>query len=145
MSNPQELRARYLRERVLTASPAQRVAMLYDRLALDLRRAADSEVGKPSVTPGLVPTGVEHLDHAIAIVVELRASLDHTAGEVADNLASLYSYLIGEVLAVRGGSAERLAGAMAIVEQLRGAWTEVAASMSSGAGARPGDAVAWVS
>jgi flagellar protein FliS len=144
MSNAQELRMRYLRERVLTASPAQRVAMLYDRLALDLRRAADSIAAQPGDTVA----GVEYLDHAVAIVVELRASLDHTAGEVADNLGSIYGYLIRELLAVRGGSTDRLTGIVAIVEQLREAWTQVAAAMATGTSpgaARSGDTVAWVS
>ena len=125
-----ELRDRYLRDRVLTASPVQRVVMLYDRLSLDLARAADSEA-------------VEPVDHAVQIVAELLASLDQSAGGPAENLAALYGYLIRELLAVRGGGRDRLAGAARIVETLREAWTAVAAQ-GGVAPATPAAAGAWV-
>jgi flagellar protein FliS len=128
----EDFRARYLRERVLTASPAQRVVMLYDRLSLDLARAGDDAVPDP----------VQHVDHAVSIVAELRSSLDVTAGGPADNLAALYTYLLRELLAVRGGERARLAGCVQIVETLRAAWTKVAAEQL--AAAVPAAAGAWV-
>lgn len=40
-----DLRARYTNQRVMTATPGQRLVMLYDRLALDLRRAHGEQHG----------------------------------------------------------------------------------------------------
>ncbi|HZC72232.1 MAG TPA: flagellar export chaperone FliS [Jatrophihabitans sp.] len=109
-----DLRARFLRDRVLTATPAQRVVMLYDRLALDIARA------------GAGAAKTADIDHAVQIVVELRSSLDVTAGGPADNLASIYAHLIIELLAIRGGERDRLPKVAAIVESLRQAWTQAA-------------------
>ncbi|MCU1659904.1 MAG: Flagellar protein FliS, partial [Pseudonocardiales bacterium] len=81
-----DARARYLRDRVLTATPAQRVVMLYDRLALDLGLAstvAASAVGISAVGTSAVDTDrhavAAHLSHALEVVAELHASLDLTA------------------------------------------------------------------
>jgi flagellar protein FliS len=121
-------RARFLRDRVLTATPAQRVVMLYDRLALDLARADND---RQSTTD---------LDHALRIVTELRASLDVNAGGPADNLASLYAYMLRELLAIRGGERDRLPKVAAIVESLRQAWAQVAEQV----GVASTQAGAWV-
>jgi flagellar secretion chaperone FliS len=123
-----DLRARFLRDRVLTATPAQRVVMLYDRLALDLARAANSA------------ESTTDLDHALRIVTELRASLDTDAGGPADNLASLYAYMLRELLAIRGGERDGLPKVAAIVESLRQAWTQVAEQVSTA----PTQTGAWV-
>ena len=132
--NTDELRTRYLRERVLTASPAQRVAMLYDRLTLDLTRAAAASVAQPN----------EHIDHALQIVAELRASLDESVGQLGENLAAIYGYLLRELIAVRGGDTARLAGVTEIVETLRFAWTKIANELAP-ADTAPLAAGAWVS
>jgi flagellar protein FliS len=93
-----EVRARYLRDRVMTATPAQRVVMLYDRLGLDLTRAGEE--------PDEIAAG-KHVSHAMEIVAELRASLDITAGGPADNLAAIYAFLLRELVAVRTGQLAR--------------------------------------
>jgi flagellar protein FliS len=130
MSMPgDEVRARYLRDRVLTATPAQRVVMLYDRLGLDLMRAADTQD---------VFVAGQQLSHAMEVVAELRASLDVTAGGPAENLASIYGYLLGELVAARGGDTDRLAALRPIVSSLRDAWAqagELAAAASAPASA----------
>ena len=130
--NTDELRTRYLRERVLTASPAQRVVMLYDRLTLDLTRAAAASTAQPS----------EHIDHAMQIVAELRSSLHESVGQPGDNLAAIYGYLLRELIAIRGGATARLAGITEIVETLRSAWTIAAQQIADTA---PLAAGAWVS
>jgi flagellar protein FliS len=129
-----ELRARYLRDRVLTATPAQRVVMLYDRLGLDLTLAASAE---DSFAVG------ERLSHAMQVVAELQASLDVTAGGPAENLTSIYGYLMSELIAARGGEIARLDGAARIVTTLREAWAKASESVTS----TPPDRVAagtWV-
>ncbi len=128
-------RARYLHQRVMTATPGQRVVMLYDRLALDLTRADDA-LGQ---TVPDVYSARQHVDHAMQIVAELAGSLRHENGGPADNLASIYNYLLGELTAVRGGATARLAGARDIVGTLRDAWaTAVTSTMA------PAAAGAWV-
>jgi flagellar protein FliS len=130
-----DLRARYLSDRVLTATPAQRVVMLYDRLHLDLARACGA--ADPADRGS-------HLDHALQVIAELAGSLDVRAGGPAENLAALYGYLVGELVAVRGGQTGRLAGTQSIVETLRAAWTAAvglaagAAMTSAGAPVRDG-------
>src|SRR5579862_2329951 len=87
-----DARARYLSDRVLTASPAQRVVMLYDRLGLDIGRAqAAYDAGDPI-------TAATHTSHGLRIMAELRSSLNITEWTGAADLASLYSYLLLKLL-----------------------------------------------
>lgn len=142
MTTPDELRLRYLRERVLTASPAQRVAMLYDRLALDLARAEEGL----TATTAADREAATALDHAMQIVTELLGSLDVEAGGPAGNLAALYGWMLRELLAVRTGDGPRLPAVTEAVTTLRGAWTAAAEQLSAGAVTTAGaGAVAWVS
>ncbi len=145
-----EVRTRYLRDRVLTASPAQRVVMLYDRLGLDLTLAqaaltdgSNAPDAVPDAAPDVVAAGA-HLGHALQVVAELQASLDSSAGGPAANLASLYAFLVGEIIAIRGGAAERLPAVAEIVGTLRDAWAQAAQSLSSEARSVSAAAGAWV-
>lgn len=121
-----DLRARYLSQRVMTATPGQRVVMLYDRLHLDLQRAA--AVAEPAESG-------EHVSHAMEIVAELAGSLNQTAGGPAENLASIYGYLLTELSAIRSGASEKLAGAQRIVAALREAWTQAVSTLPTPAAA----------
>jgi flagellar protein FliS len=129
-----EARERFLRNRVMTATPAQRIVLLYDRLGLDLTRA--------STAPDDYTFG-SHLSHALAIVSELLGSLDVSAGGPAENLASIYGYLTTELLAARGEhDAARVETVAGIVTTLREAWAQ-AADVVDGA-PQPARAGAWV-
>jgi flagellar protein FliS len=80
-------RARFLQDRVLTATPGQRIVMLFDRLLLDLTRA--------SMLPASDSIGIrQHAGHASQIVAELYGSLDPNAGGPVDNLLAIYGYLL---------------------------------------------------
>jgi flagellar protein FliS len=117
-------RERYLRDRVLTASPAQRVVMLYDRLGLDLNLASSAdELGAAS----------GHIGHALLVLAELRASLDLTAGGPAENLASIYGFLLAELIAAQTGDLDRLESARTIVGSLREAWAQASDQVASAA------------
>jgi flagellar protein FliS len=128
-----DLRARFLRDRVMTATPAQRVVMLYERLTLDLARAEAKRT-------------TADLDHAVQIVVELRSSLNTEVGGPADNLAAIYGYLIRELIAVRGGQWPLLPKITAVVDGLRQAWTQAADQLAAGSDTAqpPAAAGAWV-
>ncbi len=85
-------REAYLAASVSTASPAQLLVMLCERLVLDLQRATDAlRRGEPSQAH-------EPLLHAQEIVVELRATLRVDAWEGGPGLAALYDYLYGELV-----------------------------------------------
>lgn len=118
------VRARYLRDRVMTASPMQRVVMLYDRLGLDIGRACtidDSALAS------------QHLGHAMQVVAELRSCLDLTAGGPAENLAALYGFLLREIAAAQCGDTARLQPVQGMISTLRDAWAQVDAEVSGSA------------
>lgn len=118
-----EFRARYLRDRVMTASPAQRVVMLYDRLSVDLQLAR-AGADDPAALSG-------HVSHAVKIVAELYGSLDVSAGGPAENLASIYTFLLNELMGVqRSGEAGALAAVERIVGDLRQAWAAAAGQLA---------------
>ncbi|MPQ99506.1 flagellar export chaperone FliS [Modestobacter sp. I12A-02628] len=119
------LRARYLSDTVSTASPQRLLVMLYDRLALDLERA------QAALGSGDRQTANDTLRNAQAIVFELRESLNVDAWEGGPRLSALYSWLLGElVLANVQGNVRKVADCRTIVEPLRDAWREAAASLA---------------
>lgn len=130
-----DMRAKYLNQRVMTATPGQRVVMLYDRLVLDLTRACDIYATDPTDTY----SANQAVSHAMQIVAELAGSLRQVPDSPSDNLASIYGYLLQELTASMGGEARRLAGARTIVVTLRDAWAEAVSST-----ANPSAAGAWV-
>ena len=120
------LRARYMGDTVATASPQQLLVMLYDRLALDLERAEDALVGADR------ETAHEELMHAQAIVLELRASLQVEVWDGGPRLAALYAWLIGELIQANlKGDVRRVRDCRKVVEPLRDAWREAAASLAA--------------
>jgi flagellar protein FliS len=119
------LRARYLGDSVATASPQQVLVMLYDRLTLDLERA---QVG---VAEGDRPRVNEELQHAQAIVIELLSSLQVDAWEGGPRLAALYNWLLSELVQANlKMDANRIASCRQVVEPLRDAWRQAAASLA---------------
>ncbi len=118
MTSPAQ-RARYLADSVATASPARLLLMLYDRLVLDLGQAEES------LRAGERESANDRLQNAQAIVIELRASLDPTAWSGGPGLASLYSFLLTELIGVNvRGDADRAGACRRLVEPLRDAWRE---------------------
>jgi len=120
------LRARYLGDRVATASPQQLLVMLYDRLALDLER------GEDALVRGDRDAAREQLQHAQEIVLELRASLDVDIWDGGPRLAALYGWLVTELIQANvKGDLRRVRDCRKVVEPLRDAWREAAASLQS--------------
>ncbi len=119
------LRARYLGDAVATSSPQQVLVMLYDRLALDLERA------QKAVAAGDRSEASEQLQHAQAIVLELMSSLQVDAWEGGPRLASLYSWLLTELVQANiRGDRNRVRSCLQVVEPLRDAWRQAAASLA---------------
>ena len=110
-------RAQFLRESVLSASPERLVTMMYDRLTLDLERAATA------ATEGDRGATSLHAGHAQDILAELMSSLDLSFWDGAKNLFGLYTYLLTETMAATVElDAARLAACRAHVAELRDAW-----------------------
>ncbi|WP_448611663.1 flagellar export chaperone FliS [Geodermatophilus sp. URMC 60] len=120
------LRARYMGDAVTTASPQRLLVMLYDRLALDLERA------QAAFTAGDRAEANLQLQHAQDIVLELRSSLQVDAWESGPRLAALYSWLLGELVQANvKADRNRVASCLQVVEPLRDAWRQAAASLTA--------------
>ncbi|RBY86057.1 flagellar export chaperone FliS [Blastococcus sp. TF02A-26] len=120
------LRARYLGDTVTTASPQQLLVMLYDRLALDLDRA------QTALAAGDRDVAGQQLNHAQEIVLELRSSLDVDAWEGGPRLAALYSWLLTELVQANvKADRNRVASCLQVVEPLRDAWRQAAATLAT--------------
>jgi flagellar protein FliS len=118
MTNP-ALRARYLAQSVATASPAQLLVMVYDRLVVDLTQAEDA------LRAGDRELASARLKHAQDIVAELRGTLDLSAWEGATGLSQLYGFLLTELIKANvRGDADMAASCRGLVEPLRDAWRE---------------------
>jgi flagellar protein FliS len=120
------LRARYMGASVATASPQQLLVMLYDRLALDLER------GEQALVDGDRQQAGEQLMHAQEIVLELRASLQVDVWDGGPRLAALYAWVLGELIQANlKGDVRRVRDCRRVVEPLRDAWREAAASLAA--------------
>ena len=120
------LRARYMGASVATASPQQLLVMLYDRLALDLER------GQAALMSGDRAAASEQLQHAQEIVIELRASLRVDVWDGGPRLASLYAWLLNELIQANvKGDVRRVGDCRRIVEPLRDAWRQAAVSLAA--------------
>jgi flagellar protein FliS len=114
--------ARYQSSRVETASPVQIVVALYDGALRFLRVAEDAMTRKDHAAKG------HALQRAHAVVTELVATLDHGAApELCAQLEQLYLFVLDRINTANaqadpGPAAE----ARRVLEQLRGAWAELA-------------------
>lgn len=119
------LRARYMGDAVATASPQQLLVMLYDRLALDLERAETALIASDR------DEARAQLQHAQEIIFELHSSLKIDVWEGGPRLAALYSWLIGELVQANIKlDTNRISACRQVVEPLRDAWRQAAASLA---------------
>ncbi len=117
-------RRQYLRDSVLSATPARLLTMLYDRLLLDLARAEQAQAA------GNWQAASAQLLHAQEIIAELSSSLKKDAWDGAENLFGLYTYVSNALMAAnmhRDIKATRECSAL--LEPLREAWHEASASL----------------
>jgi len=115
-------RARFVDDAVATASPRQLLCLLYDRLALDVQRAA------AALDAGDRAEAARQAQHAQDVVFELRSSLRADLWDGGPALASLYGWLITQLgRVVVHGDADAAAACARTIEPLRAAWREAAA------------------
>ncbi|MBX6371428.1 MAG: flagellar export chaperone FliS [Acidothermus sp.] len=118
--------ARYLADAVTTASPARLVVMLYDRLVLDIVQ------GRDALAEGRAEAADRHLRHAQDIVFELRKSLRLDVWDGARQLASIYAWLIKELVAANvSRDAAKADDCRRLVEPLRDAWRAAAERLAA--------------
>jgi len=120
----------FLRESVLSATPAQLVTMLYDRLLLDLARAEAAQVSEDW------PTASASLVHAQDIVAELSSSLDVTAWKGGNDLLAIYAYLTKQLIAANvAHDVELTRECSRLLGPLRWAWLAAAQNLTAVSGA----------
>jgi flagellar secretion chaperone FliS len=121
------VRSRYMDDSVSTANPAQLLIMLYDRLVLDLSRAEAAQRAGDRAGAG------QQLLHAQDIVSELASTLDVSAWDGAQQLMSVYTFLLTELMGANvAGDPERTAACRELVEPLRDAWRQAAQQVAGG-------------
>jgi flagellar protein FliS len=105
-----------------SASPAKLLDELYERLLRDMRDAAAAIQVKNVAAKG------EYISHALAIVGELAAALDHRlAPELCARLAGLYDFVAHRLTRANiHGDAKALAEAEPVIATLRDAFREAA-------------------
>jgi flagellar secretion chaperone FliS len=117
------LRDRYLQDSISTASPGKLLVMLYDRLVMDLLQ------GEEALRGGDREQANDRITHAQEIILELRATLDVDAWAGAAGLASLYGFVLTELIQANvRRDADRVATCRALLEPLRDAWREATAA-----------------
>jgi flagellar secretion chaperone FliS len=110
----------YKESAVLTAPPEQLVLMLYDGIHRFLFQAVVSMRG------GDYSLSNVKLQRAEAIIDELIATLDHSAGEVADRLNAIYLYSRRSLSESRlEKSPEKIEHVQGLIRELRDAWAQI--------------------
>ena len=107
----------YLAEKVATASPAQLTAMLYDACAGGVLAA------QRHVATGDWAAADRGLRRSMDVLLELRVTLDESAGPLARDLGDLYTWAWQRLLhATSRRDPAGLDDALAVVAPLRDAW-----------------------
>jgi flagellar protein FliS len=118
--NP-NVRSAYMSNSVSTANPQRLLVMLFDRLLLDVQRALGAQQSEDHAA------AFPHLIHAQDIVTELRATLDVDAWEGGPALASLYDWLLSQLVRANvSRDATITAECLPVIESLAQAWHEAA-------------------
>lgn len=120
MASPNDKTREYLKTQIQTASREQLVLMLYDGAIRFSEQARDLVVAKD------YEEAHNLLIRAQNIVLELLYALDRkTGGEVADNLASLYTYCYNRLIEANVHHLpERIDESTSVLRGLREAWAQ---------------------
>jgi flagellar protein FliS len=109
----------YRQTSVKTASPEQLVVMLYDGALRFLEQA------RVSIADGKDPS--EAIGRTQDIIAELMASLDRSAGQVAENLNMLYQFWIQQLFqALIRRDLHAIEEVSGMVRDLRDSWATIA-------------------
>ena len=110
----------YKESAVLTAPPEQLVLMLYDGINRFLFQATVAMRGGDYVLTN------NKLQRAEAIIDELIATLDHSAGEISDRLNAIYLYSRRTLSESRiEKSPEKIEHVQGLIKEIRDAWAQI--------------------
>lgn len=131
-STARSARTAYRGNSVATATPAQLLVMLFERLVLDCER------GFRAVAAQDRPTAHTQLMHAQAIVTELQTSLDVEGMPAGNELMALYDYLQRQLIRANTSpdlatSARSAKEALLLARQLCDTWRQAAVLAAGGA------------
>ena len=119
--NPTLAPQAYKESAVLTATPGQLVVMLYDGIRRFLFQAT------VAMRDGNIEVCNNRLQRAEAIIDELNATLDMSAGEVSENLRSLYVFGRSHLMQARiKRSPEMIEEVSKLLDTVGDAWREIA-------------------
>ena len=110
----------YKESAVLTAPPEQLVLMLYDGIHRFLFQATVAMRASDYVMTNT------KLQRAEAIIDELIATLDHSAGDISNRLNAIYLYsrrTLGEARIEK--SPEKIEHVQGLIRELRDAWAQI--------------------
>ncbi len=111
----------YQIQRILTASPARRVAMLYEAAINSLRKAIDA------IERGEIEERWRANQHAADVIEHLLMTLDlERGGEIAANLDRLYRFMLRHLINVDVRNDPQPArDVIALLEPLHRSWCEL--------------------
>jgi flagellar protein FliS len=123
MATPAQAAQKYRTTQVQASSPLERIVLLYDG-AIRFMDAA-----KAAIERGDIRARRDALSRAIAIVGQLRSTLDMArGGEISASLDRLYGYVISRLLdAARLQRAQPIDDCLTIFDSLRDGWRTIAA------------------
>jgi len=111
----------YRESEVASAGGTRLIIVAYDGAIGFLRRA------RLAIAEERPSEAVSHLLRAEKVVLHLMASVNPSAGAVAENLTRLYSYVVERLGTVAASPrTEAIDDALRVLEELRGAWDEIA-------------------
>ncbi len=119
--------ATYQTQRILTASPARRVAMLYEAAITSLHKAIDA------IEKGEIEARWRANQRACDIIEHLLMTLDlERGGEIAQNLDRLYKFMIRHLIAVDVRNDPQPArDVIKLLEPLHQSWVELDKKIAS--------------
>jgi flagellar protein FliS len=109
----------YLVEKVATATPAELIALLYDKAVLSLKRA------QGLLAAGDFDRAYGRIVNASDIVLELRCVLNPAAGEMTVRLEALYAWVTTRLLvAASRRDTTAVQDALDVLMPLQSAWRQ---------------------
>lgn len=115
----------YRKTQINTASPGQRVVLMYEGLVKELKKGK-SGIVKSKTDISAMEVAHNALSLSSQIILELRLALDmEKGGEIAQNLQSLYDFWITQISeANTQKDAKMLNPIITMAEELRDTWKE---------------------
>jgi flagellar secretion chaperone FliS len=116
-----DARTAYQGNAISTATAAQRLVMLWDRLVLDIERGLRAQMRDSG------PDANQHLQHAQAILTEFQSTLEVDGWTGGRELMALYGYIQRRLIQANVRQDQRATKeALILCRNLRDTWTRAA-------------------